>query len=68
MAIFVRGGGASTVLSVELPAGAWTAEWIDTKTGATVRATKVAGGGLRPIEAPAYEHGHDCDLELITNH
>jgi hypothetical protein len=60
MAIYVRGGGASTVLSVQLPAGAWTAEWIDTKTGATARTTDVTGGAIRPLEAPAY----DTDIGL----
>jgi hypothetical protein len=54
MAIFVRGGGV-TSLGVQLPAGAWTAEWIDTKTGALARRTNIAGGGIKPIEAPAYE-------------
>jgi len=65
MAIFVRGGGASTVLSVELPAGAWTAEWIDTKTGPTARTTNVAGGGLRALEAPGYDS--DIALRLRIN-
>jgi cellulase (glycosyl hydrolase family 5) len=60
MAIFVRGGGASTVLSVELPAGTWTATWIDTKTGATTRTVNVTGGGVRSIEAPIY----DSDIAL----
>jgi len=66
IALFVRGGGASTVLDVELPAGSWTATWIDTKTGATARTTAVAGGGVRSIEAPAYDS--DIALRLrITN-
>jgi hypothetical protein len=67
MAIFVRGGGASTALNVELPAGTWTATWIDTKTGAIARTSSVAGGGVRSIEAPAY----DSDIALrirLANH
>jgi hypothetical protein len=65
MAIFVRGGGASTVLSVRLPEGTWTAEWIDTKTGATARTTKVTGGAIRPLEAPGYDR--DIGLRLRIN-
>lgn len=63
MAIFVRGGGAATVLSVGLGPGNWTAEWIDTKTGATARTATVAGGGIRPIEAPVYES--DIALRMV---
>lgn len=66
MALFVRGGGASTVLNVELPAGSWTATWIDTKTGAIARTARVAGGGTRTLEAPVYDN--DIALRLrITN-
>jgi hypothetical protein len=60
MAVFVRGGGVSTVLTVDLPPGNWTATWIDTKTGATAAKTTVAGGGVRSIEAPTY----DTDIAL----
>ena len=63
MAIFVRGGGASTVLNVELGTGTWTAEWIDTRTGAIARSSRVAGGGIRSIEAPGYES--DIALKLV---
>lgn len=63
MAIYVRGGGAATVLSIHAPAGTWTAEWIDTKTGATARTETVDGGGIRPLEAPAYEA--DIALRLV---
>jgi hypothetical protein len=63
MAIFVRGGGVSTVLSVDLGPGRWTADWIDTRTGATARTATVAGGGLRPLEAPTYES--DIALRLV---
>lgn len=63
MAIFVRGGGASTVLSVELAAGTWTAEWIDTRTGAITGTSTVAGAGVRTIEAPSYQS--DIALKLV---
>jgi hypothetical protein len=66
MAIYIRGGGPSTVLSVELPAGTWTAEWIDTKTGAVARTVMAAGGSIRALEAPVYET--DIALRLTVNH
>jgi hypothetical protein len=62
MAIYVRGAGA-TAVGVELPAGKWAAEWIDTKTGAPARTAIVAGGGVRQIEAPAYDT--DIALRLV---
>ncbi len=46
---------APAVLSLDLPAGQWTATWIDTRTGRTVRTAKVNGGGTRPLEAPDFE-------------
>jgi hypothetical protein len=63
IALFVRGGGVSTVLSVDLSPGTWRAEWIDTKTGATAHTTNVSGGGVRPLEAPVY----DTDIALRLN-
>ncbi len=55
MAIFVRGGGASTVVTVDLPAGSWIGEWIDTKSGRTVRETTIDGGEVRALAAPDYQ-------------
>lgn len=55
MAIFVRGGGVSTLVNVDLPAGSWIAEWIDTTTGRTARKTAIDGGGVRPLAAPDYK-------------
>jgi hypothetical protein len=49
-----------TALRIDLTAGAWQAEWLDTKSGAIVRSTRVDGGGIRTIEAPAY----DLDIAL----
>ncbi len=60
MAIYVKGGGPSTTLRVRLPAGAWTAEWIDTKTGSLARTTTANGGGVTSIDAPVY----DSDIAL----
>jgi hypothetical protein len=48
---------------VALPEGAWTAEWIDTKTGATTRTATVTGGGVTPLDAPPYEM--DIALRLV---
>ncbi len=63
MAIFVKGGGSGTTLSVQLPPGSWTAEWIDTVTGATVRRVDAVGDGLRVVEAPPF--GTDIALRLV---
>lgn len=54
MAIFARGGGSETTLTVQLPAGSWMAAWIDTVTGATARTIEVVGGGPRTMDAPGY--------------
>jgi hypothetical protein len=54
IAIFAQGGGSRTTLTVQLPRGSWTAEWIDTVTGATARTTELVGGASRTIDAPAY--------------
>lgn len=51
---------APAVVSLDLPAGQWTATWIDTKTGRTLRTAKVNGGGIRPLDAPDF----DTDIAL----
>lgn len=63
MAIFVKGGGSGTTLSVQLPPGSWTAEWIDTVTGATARRVDAVGGSVRLLEAPPYRT--DIALRLV---
>ena len=63
MAIFAKGGGSGMTLTVQLPGGSWTAEWIDTITGATTAPIELAGGGARAISAPAYTA--DIALRLI---
>ena len=62
MALFVRGGGATSI-GLLLPPGSWTAQWIDTRTGETVRTTTVTGGAVRPVEAPTYES--DIALRVV---
>ena len=49
-----------TALRIDLTDGVWQAEWLDTKSGTVVRSTRVDGGGIRTIEAPAY----DMDIAL----
>ncbi len=55
IAIFVMAGGPTTTLSVRLPPGTWTAEWIDTRTGATARTATVTGGVVKALDSPAFE-------------
>ncbi len=63
MAIFMRGGGTDTSLSVQLPEGSWRGEWIDTMTGAISRRLDAVRGGLNVLEAPPY--GTDVALRLM---
>ncbi len=51
-------------LIVELPAGKYRAEWIDTKTGAVARAEEFQhGGGKRLLKSPAFSN--DIALRLV---
>jgi Cellulase (glycosyl hydrolase family 5) len=54
-----------TALQIELAAGDWQAEWVDTLSGAVVRAVRVEGGGARVLEAPDYKT--DIALRLTRN-
>lgn len=63
IAIFVRGGGAATTLSVRIPAGTWTVEWVDTRTGQIVRRPNVEGENVQTLAAPAHET--DIALRLL---
>ena len=63
IAVFLRGSGAPTVLRLDLPAGTWAAEWVDTKTGTVVRATAVTGGKVSSVDVPSYEM--DIALRLV---
>jgi hypothetical protein len=65
MAIFLKGGGASTALRLAIPGGTWVAEWIDTKTGTVARTLTVTGGGVRSLDAPRYEM--DIALRLVRH-
>jgi hypothetical protein len=54
------GTGGATALQIALTDGVWQAEWLDTTSGEIVRRTRVTGGGVRTLEAPAY----DADIAL----
>jgi hypothetical protein len=63
IAIFMKGGGAAARLNLQMPPGAWTAEWLDTRNGNIVLKTKVAGGRMQALDAPPYES--DIALRLL---
>jgi hypothetical protein len=63
IAIFVKGGGAATRLSLQIPPGTWTVEWVDTRSGGVVRRTNVDGGRTQALDAPVYET--DIALRLL---
>jgi hypothetical protein len=53
-AVYVRGGTQAT-LDVEMPAGKYRAEWINTKTGAVDKSEDFEHkGGTKPLASPAY--------------
>lgn len=52
-AIYVDGGPKAD-LEVDLPAGEYRAEWIDTLGGAVVKAEDVAGGPTRTLHSPEF--------------
>jgi hypothetical protein len=53
-AVYVRGGTRSE-LALELPAGPYRAEWVDTRTGETAKAEEFDhGGGQKVLASPEY--------------
>jgi hypothetical protein len=53
-AVYVR-GGSRTELALELPAGSYRVEWVDTKTGEVAKAEDIEhGGGKRTLASPDY--------------
>jgi hypothetical protein len=59
------GRGTQVELLLELPAGAYKAEWINTKTGTVERAEDANhGGGNRRLTSPAYEE--DISLRIVA--
>jgi hypothetical protein len=62
-AIYVNGGGL-TELALDLPAGQYGAEWVNTKTGGTDKAEPFQhDGGVRTLQPPTYVD--DIALRLI---
>ena len=54
--LFARSKPSETNLTLELPAGKYAAEWIDTKTGATAKREEFKhDGGARKLTAPEYK-------------
>ncbi|MCX7045511.1 MAG: hypothetical protein NTX50_08525 [Candidatus Sumerlaeota bacterium] len=63
-AIYLQ-GGAQADINVELPAGTYKAEWINTKTGKTDKAETFAhGGGRKALTSPPYSE--DIALRIIA--
>lgn len=52
----------ATALQIALPAGRWTGEWINTKSGKVLLAAELNGGQTSTLGAPAYEQ--DIALRL----
>jgi len=64
-AIYVH-GGSQAQLTIDLPAGSYRAEWINTKTGGTDRREEFQhAGGVRSIVSPAYSE--DVALRVKRN-
>jgi hypothetical protein len=63
VAVFLKGGGSAATLSVRIPPGTWTVEWVDTKTGEIARRPNVAGGEVRTLAVPVDET--DIALRLL---
>jgi len=63
VAVFLKGGGTATTISLRLPDGIWTVEWVDTRTGEIVRGPKLSGGQVQTVTAPPYEG--DIALRLL---
>jgi hypothetical protein len=53
----------STALQLDLPAGHWTGEWLDTKTGQVLATVEIGGGQTSTLGAPAYQD--DIALRLL---
>ena len=63
-AFYVRGDG-DTLLALDLPAGQWRAQWIETRTGRVIEeATLRHEGGRRELRSPRYDG--DVALRLLA--
>jgi hypothetical protein len=62
-AVYVRGGPRADLV-LDLPAGKWRAEWVNTKTGAADKAEVLDhAGGDRTVASPPYEQ--DVALRVV---
>jgi hypothetical protein len=62
-AIHVRGGKQAD-LRIDLPAGAYTAEWVDTRSGRVERSERIEhAGGVRSLSSPGY--AEDIALRIL---
>lgn len=63
-AIYIR-GGQQAELAIDLPAGAYRAEWLNTRTGAIDRNESIDhAGGVRKLASPAYTE--DIALRIVA--
>ena len=49
-----KAADGAVALQVELPAGHWQAEWLDTKTGKLANPVQLKGPGISTLSAPAF--------------
>jgi hypothetical protein len=62
-AVYVNGGRRAEI-SIRLPAASYAAEWVDTKTGKTLRAEKFRHAGTKTLSSPDYSD--DIALRLMA--
>ena len=56
-AVYLRGGEGSAGVPIDLPAGRYRAEWVNTDNGNVEKAEDLAhGGGRRELASPRYQH------------
>jgi hypothetical protein len=59
-----RTGSSPATLTLNLPAGSFTGEWIDTRSGTTVRTDQIShAGGSLPLVSPSFSE--DIALRLV---
>ncbi|MCX8108116.1 MAG: hypothetical protein N3G20_04860 [Verrucomicrobiae bacterium] len=67
MAVYIKNEGKEKTntlkIQIDLPAGEWKADWINTRSGSADSSTTVVGGGVRSLEVPPYTT--DIGLRLI---
>jgi hypothetical protein len=59
----IKAGDGAVALQVELPAGNWQAEWLDTRTGKSSGDIRVSGPGVVTLGAPAFTD--DIALRIV---